>query len=82
MTNERITVKVRNVYGRRLVYPVCERAKLLAAISGRETLTAEVIRDIKALGFGLVVMPEALTEAAEHITTDKCRSNGCKECRQ
>lgn len=61
MINERITVKVREVYGRRLVYPICERAKAFARISGRETLTESVIKEIKFLGFGLTLIPYTLT---------------------
>jgi hypothetical protein len=59
MLNERITVKIKNVYGRDLVYPVCERAKLFAEISGAATLTPQVVKLIKSLGFGLVVHNDA-----------------------
>lgn len=60
MLNERITVKVREVYGRRLIYPVCERAKLFAEITGQRTLTEKTVALIKKLGFGLVVIPATL----------------------
>jgi hypothetical protein len=61
MNNEQITVRVREVYGRRLVYPVCERARIFAQIAGAATLTPDVVKLIKALGFGLVVAPDEVT---------------------
>jgi len=62
MKMEQITVNVRNVYGRQLVYPVCERAKAFARIKHKKTLTDEMIKEIKFLGYELVVMPEKLGE--------------------
>lgn len=50
----RIIVNVKTVYGRDLIYPVCENAKAFARISKNETLTVEVLKEIKALGFGLI----------------------------
>lgn len=63
MNNERIIVRVREVYGRRLVYPVCERAKLFAQIAGAATLTPDVVKLIKALGFGLTITPDTLPDS-------------------
>lgn len=47
----KITVQVRDVYGRRTIYPACENATLFALIAGTTTLTPTVIRHIKALGY-------------------------------
>lgn len=52
-----ILVCVRNVYGNELIYPVCEKAKLLAKLAGRKTLGIADIKTIEALGF--VVRVEA-----------------------
>ena len=46
-----LIVQVRNVYGNETVYPVCEKAKLFASLSGKKTLTHYAIKDIKALGY-------------------------------
>jgi len=46
-----IAVMVRDVYGRRTVYPVCWRAKIFAQIAGSKTLTPQVVSLIKDLGY-------------------------------
>ena len=46
-----LEVQVKNVYGRDVVYPVCEKSRLLARLSGNRTLTSEVIAVIKQLGY-------------------------------
>lgn len=46
-----ITVKVKSVYGKELVYPVCDKAHIFAAIAMNKTLTPEVLSCIKALGY-------------------------------
>lgn len=49
-----IVVTIKSVYGNELVYPVCEKAKLFAKLSGSKTLTHSALRDIKALGYAVV----------------------------
>jgi len=46
-----IVVMVRDVYGRRTVYPVCPQAKIFAQIAGSKTLTPQVVSLIKDLGY-------------------------------
>lgn len=46
-----ITVEVRSVYGVDTIYPVCEKAKLFAAIAGTKTLTIPVVQRILDLGY-------------------------------
>jgi hypothetical protein len=46
-----ITIEVRNVYGVLKIYPVCEKAKLFAAIAGSKTLTLFTVRRIELLGY-------------------------------
>lgn len=46
-----IIVCIRNVYGNELIYPVCERAKLLTDLSGRKTFSRQDIETIEKLGF-------------------------------
>jgi hypothetical protein len=54
-----IEAEVRDVYGRRTVYPVCRTAKLLAKLSGNKTFTASSITTLKELGYKIkVVQPE------------------------
>ena len=50
----RITVKVKNVYGNDLVYPVCKDAQVFAQIAGSKTLTETTLKRIKDLGYQIV----------------------------
>ena len=51
----KITVRIKQVYGNPTVYPVCETAKALAALTGNKTLTNEAIRIIKNMGYTIAV---------------------------
>jgi hypothetical protein len=55
-----ITVKVRNNYGKRVIYPVCQSARSFADIAGTSTLTIQAIELIKQLGYEVQVQPETL----------------------
>jgi hypothetical protein len=50
----------KSVYGNQLIYPVCNKAKLFASISGNKTLLPEVIEDIKKLGYNLTTKGEQI----------------------
>ena len=43
-------VKIKNVYGNELIYPVNSTAKLLARLANTKTLTREAIRISQELG--------------------------------
>lgn len=49
-----ITIEVRNVYGNKTIYPVCETAKLLAQLAGTKTFTHHALITIEALGYEIV----------------------------
>lgn len=49
-----IQVKLKNVYGKTLIYPVCPNAKRFAQLANTTTLTVESLRIIEKLGFDLV----------------------------
>ena len=54
-----IQVLRKEIYGKTVFYPVCEKAILFAAIAGTKTLTHDAIRQIKAIGFNVTtVHPE------------------------
>ena len=55
-----ITVAIKDVYGKRTIYPVSETAKLFARIAGTITLTPETIDAIKTLGYNIVVQQETI----------------------
>lgn len=48
--NTQIQVSVRQVYGRTLIYPVCDKAKLFAELARKETLNLDDVGIIRALG--------------------------------
>jgi hypothetical protein len=49
-----IKVKMRNIYGNPLIYPICERAILFADIADTKTLNVAQLRRIETLGFEIV----------------------------
>ena len=55
-----LIVSKKNVYGVERVYPVCNKAKLFALISGNKTLLPEVIELIKKLGYNLTTEREKI----------------------
>lgn len=55
-----IKVIIKNIYGNNLIYPVCEKAMLFAAIAGQKTLTQATIAKIKGLGFDVLVEQQQL----------------------
>tara|TARA_R100000687_G_C6377051_1_gene130774 strand:+ start:231 stop:482 length:252 start_codon:yes stop_codon:yes gene_type:complete len=57
---QRITVKIRNVYGEDKIYPVSDQAKLFANIAGTKTLTDYTIARIKQLGYAIRVEQQTL----------------------
>ena len=50
-----ITVKVKNNYGKKVVYPVCQHAIAFARIAGTTTITKDAIELIKQLGYKVQV---------------------------
>ena len=55
-----LVVSKKNVYGVERIYPVCNKAKLFANISGNKTLLPEVIELIKKLGYNLTTESEKI----------------------
>jgi hypothetical protein len=52
-----VHVRVMDVYGRRVVYPVCDKAKVFASIAGTTSLTDTTLRCMRKLGYVLHVIP-------------------------
>lgn len=50
-----ITVEVKTIYGRRVVYPFCDKSKVFCRIARTQSLTNEAIDAIKALGVSIIV---------------------------
>ena len=46
-----VVIRIREVYGRRIAYPVCDKAKEFARIAGTKTLSRDNLYSIEELGF-------------------------------
>ena len=55
-----IEVRVKDVYGNQMIYPVCDAAKVFAAIAGTKTLTQPTLLLIKQLGYDISIAPQSI----------------------
>ena len=55
-----ILVKIKNVYGNEMVYPVCDTALTLASLTGKKTFSTQDIALIKTLGYQVNVEQKTL----------------------
>ena len=55
-----LIVEKKSVYGNQLVYPICEKSKMFALISGHKTLMPNVIELLKKLGYKITTKKEVL----------------------
>lgn len=53
-------VSIKDVYGKRTIYPENESAQLFARIAGTKTLTQPTIDNMKKLGYDVYVKKESL----------------------
>jgi tRNA A37 threonylcarbamoyladenosine dehydratase len=51
----RISVKIDRVYGKEMIYPSCNKAKLLCQLSNKKTFSEQEINLIKDLGYTVLV---------------------------
>ena len=54
---DRICVRVKNVYGIDKFYPACESSQIFATIAGTKTITDSDIKRIQQLGFRIQEAP-------------------------
>lgn len=57
---KKLIVRRQNVFGNELIYPVCDKAKVFAIISGNKSLLPAVIHNIKKLGYTLTTEAEKI----------------------
>lgn len=55
-----LELQVRNKYGRELIYPINETAKLLAQLAGRKTLLEQDIKLALKLGYTVEWVPQSV----------------------
>lgn len=55
LTNRKITVIIKTVYGNEMIYPACDDAKLFAQLAGKKTFSESDIRTIKDLGYTILL---------------------------
>lgn len=53
----KIQVYVREIYGKVIIYPQCEQAKLFCSLLGQKTLTAYNLKLIQRLGYLIEQVP-------------------------
>ena len=56
-----IQVKVKQVYGKETIYPICNKAILFAKMVGQKTLTRDNLKVIKDLGYTIEQVSEQVT---------------------
>ena len=56
-----IMVRVRNVYGTRMVYPECDKSRIFAQCAGHTVLTDNTLDCIRRLGYLIEVVQEKVT---------------------
>jgi len=56
-----ITLAVKRNYGTEHIYPVCETAARLTALTGKRTLSHADIKTIRALGYTITVQQPQVT---------------------
>lgn len=58
----KIIVKTKKVYGKRLIYPVCDNAYIFAAIAGTKTISDVNIARIRMLGIDVKLEEQSLSD--------------------
>ena len=56
----KLTVKIRQVYGNKVIYPACQLSRMVAQIAKTKTLTDDVIALLKRNGFAIEVEQQTL----------------------
>lgn len=56
-----ITLAVKTHYGTEHIYPACETARQLTALTGKRTLSHADIKTIRALGYTITVQQPQIT---------------------
>ena len=59
-----ITIQVRNVYGNETIYPACTTSAFFCRLAGTKTITAEMMRVIRAQGYDIAVEAPTVRFAA------------------
>ena len=49
-----IQVRIDKIYGNIVLYPICEKAKLFCKLAKTKTITQDMERHIRSLGFDIV----------------------------
>jgi hypothetical protein len=55
------TVQIKTHYGTQYIYPICQTAQHLAALTGKKTFSHSDIKTIKALGYSIDVQQDKVT---------------------
>lgn len=53
-TNKNVMIRIKNVYGKELIYPVCENANLFCNLTRKKTLDNYDLQQIVNLGYSIM----------------------------
>ena len=59
-TTMKIKVRVKHVYGTKLIYPACDKSQIFAQLAGHTVLTQNTIDCIRRLGYLIEVQQETM----------------------
>ncbi len=55
-----LKVRIKNVFGNKTIYPVCDKSKLLCVFKKQKTLTENDVDILKQLDYSFVIEPDQL----------------------
>jgi len=58
--HQTITVRVKHVYGTKMIYPACDKSQIFAQLAGHTVLTQNTIDCIRRLGYLIEVQQETM----------------------
>jgi hypothetical protein len=67
MEQMEIEVVIRNVYGKLVMYPSCDKAKAFAAIAGTKTLTRKTWETIESLGYRIKIRVKTVHDSGGSV---------------
>tara|TARA_R110000796_G_scaffold3509_1_gene13651 strand:+ start:1303 stop:1518 length:216 start_codon:yes stop_codon:yes gene_type:complete len=66
-----LTVELKSIYGRDLIYPACDQSQLMAELLNVKTLSLFHIRKLRRLGYEFRSKEHSFLEGATDITLSK-----------
>lgn len=52
-----LKIQTKVIYGKEMIYPMCDKSKIFAQLAGNKTLTHETLLLLKQLGYSFAEVP-------------------------